>query len=229
MSSPVAVGVDVSARHGLDVVALDRRRRLACRPLPRQELSDLRDLLEELRPGVVAIDSPPRFAAAGQSRQCERELARRGIHCYFTPARDGARSPFYDWMRKGQDVFQAAEDAGYPLYVAGRSVRGGAIEVFPHASAVVLRARLPPGGSAKSRYRKTRWRKELLRRWSVDTAVLLSLDLVDAALAALTGLRALYGSFCTVGDPRDGTIVLPARSLADSYARSRGRAALDRH
>jgi predicted nuclease with RNAse H fold len=187
-------------------------------------LTQLGSLLHELHPAVIAIDSPPHFAAAGSSRQCERELARLGIHCYFTPAKQAASgNRFYDWMRQGHRVFALAAEAGYPLYRPGRPVRGSAIEVFPHASAVVLRESLPPSGCSKNRRRKARWRREALQRSGVATGQLASLDLIDAALAALTGLLALEGCFCTVGDsrPEDGVIVLPARRLAHRYARTR--------
>jgi hypothetical protein len=148
----LAAGVDVSARHGLDIVVLDQRRVLAHPPPSRQGLAQLCGLLQELRPDVVAIDSPPQFAAAGSSRECERELARRGMHCYFTPSEQAASgNRFYDWMRQGHRVFALAAEAGYPLYRPGQPVRGTAIEVFPHASAVVLRGSLSPSACSKNR------------------------------------------------------------------------------
>jgi hypothetical protein len=54
----------------------------------------------------------------------------------------------------------------------------------------------------------------------VDAAGLRSMDQVDAALAALTGLLALDGRFSAPGDPTEGVIVVPARSLpAHPYRR----------
>ena len=45
---------------------------------------------------------------------------------------------------------------------------------------------------------------------------------VDAALAALTGFRALHGAACAVGDPTDGVIFLPVpeAELLDRYERA---------
>ncbi|BCZ24053.1 hypothetical protein MTY59_39080 [Mycobacterium senriense] len=40
-----------------------------------------------------------------------------------------------------------------------------------------------------------------------------SIDAVDAALAALTGLRALEGQFTAIGDPAEGVIVVPVAPL----------------
>ena len=39
------------------------------------------------------------------------------------------------------------------------------------------------------------------------------MDALDAALAALTGILALEGSFSTVGDPDEGVILLPVSTL----------------
>ena len=35
---------------------------------------------------VIAIDAPCRWSSDGRSRSCERELMRRGIFCFATPA-----------------------------------------------------------------------------------------------------------------------------------------------
>src|SRR5205814_8291681 len=48
-----------------------------------------------------------------------------------------------------------------------------------------------------------------------------SIDSVDAACAAVTGLHFLNGEGSAVGDPREGSIMLPVASLADSYRRCR--------
>jgi hypothetical protein len=104
----------------------------------------------------------------------------------------------------------------FPRYRGG-SVRGTAIEVFPHASAVVLAGHLPPRGVPPHA-----WRREVLRAHGVDASALRSADQVDAALAALTGLYALERRFSAPGDPREGQIVVPAVTLpAHPYRRPR--------
>ncbi len=210
----LAVGVDVSKARGLDLVFLDSGRRLLELPRRREDPETLSRMLETLRPGVVAIDSPSSWAVEGNSRLAERELMRRGIHIFFTPSLHDQWFPFYDWMRVGHKVFAAANAAGYQLYRNGLSVKGCTIEVFPHATAVALKRSLPPSGS-----RKRPWRVAILEANGVQTVNLHSQDEIDAALAALTGLLALKGEFAAVGDPVEGVIVVPGRSLPERFPR----------
>ena len=53
----------------------------------------------------------------------------------------------------------------------------------------------------------------MLHAHGVDEAVLPTIDRVDAALGALTGMLALEGLWGTVGDPDEGVILLPAAGL----------------
>ena len=201
-----SLGVDVGVRKGCNAVLLDRRRHVERRErgvTPDQLLT----LLEREQPDVIAIDAPSSFAKAGVARTAERELSARGIRLFFTPTQDVARSnPFYEWMNVGMACFEAARAVGYR---ADRS-----LEVFPHASAVVIRGTLPPLRSSKARHRR-----DVLETVGVDTTSLRNLDDVDAALAALTGTIALEGGATHVGDPLEGTITLPTRRLLPRYAR----------
>jgi predicted nuclease with RNAse H fold len=203
-----ALGIDVGVRKGLDLVLLDdglipveTRRRVTVEDLP--------DLIRELGPDVVAIDAPPQWGIhSGASRITERELRAFGIQCYGTPSDpSAAENAFYEWMTVGFRVFAAAETCGFRRYDAGPA-KGCVMEVFPHASAVVLAGALPPVGM-----RKREFRLEVLRGQGVDPEPLRSMDQIDAALAALTGLYALGGDCFAPGDPREGVIVLPSRSL----------------
>ena len=217
-----ALGIDVGVRKGLDLVLLDGERRVldAHRHVSTQALPAL---VAELEPDVVAIDAPPDWARSGRSRLTERELRCFGIQCFNTPSDARmAEHPFYEWMTVGFETF--AQVAGrYPRYRGGR-VAGTAIEVFPHASAVVLAGCLPPVSIPKHR-----WRRSVLARSGVDVSGLRSPDQVDAALAALTGLLALQRRFSAPGDPAEGLIVLPAPTLpAHPYRRAEAPASPDR-
>ncbi len=210
-----SLGVDVAVRRGLDLVLLgdghvilDTHRRVSP--------ADLTRMVHDLEPDVVAIDAPPGWAISGRSRLTERELRWFGIQCFNTPS-DGkmAEHPFYGWMKVGFEAFRAVAKT-HPRYRGG-SVKGTAIEVFPHATAVVLAGALPPEGVSKRE-----WRRAVLLKHGVDVGGLRSMDEVDAALAALTGLLALERRFSAPGDPREGQIVVPAASLpAHPYRRAR--------
>ena len=118
-----------------------------------------------------------------------------------------ADHPFYEWMTVGFRVYEAIADS-FPRYRGGSHVKGTALEVFPHATAVVLAGALPPPGISPHA-----WRRLILAAHHVDGRGLRSADQVDAALAALTGLFALERRFSAPGDPKEGVIVVPAATL----------------
>jgi predicted nuclease with RNAse H fold len=205
------VGVDVSVRRGLDVVVLDERRRFVEPPLARQTPDDLEALLHRLRPGAVAIDSPPAWGVRGTSRMAERELIALGLPCFRTPSDPALQDhPFYAWMFAGHAAFAAAARAGYPLFTGEGNGRGRALEVFPHGAAVALAGRRPPAGTARRPAAKRRWRAAVLEAGGVDVAPLRTLDAVDGALAALVAvIVAEGGDWFSVGEPDEGCVVLP--------------------
>lgn len=208
-----SLGIDVGVRKGLDLVLLDER----LQPLATDRhvpIDALGDLIDRLRPDVVAIDSPPAWGKAGGCRKTELALRALGIQSYGTPS-DPKRSesPFYEWMRIGFEAFRTAESRGFPRYRAGAVART-ALEVFPHATAVVLAGALPPTGMAKRE-----WRTEVLQKAGVSCDELGSLDQIDAALAALTGLFALRGEFTAPGDPDEGVIAVPVSALPERALR----------
>jgi predicted nuclease with RNAse H fold len=202
-----ALGIDVGVRRGLDLVLLgegreilDTHRRVSVEEVGALALGSGAD--------VVAIDAPPCWAMSGRSRLTERELRLFGLQSFNTPSdKKMADHPFYGWMTVGFGVFEAVAGR-YPRYRGTGSVKDTAIEVFPHATAVVLAGCLPPEGIGKRELRRS-----ILREQKVDVRALRSLDQVDAALAALTGLFALERRFSAPGDPREGQIVLPSATL----------------
>ncbi|HSL11951.1 MAG TPA: DUF429 domain-containing protein [Actinomycetota bacterium] len=205
-----ALGIDVGVGKGLDLVLVDERRV----PFPVVSgagLDDVARLVTELRPDAIGVDSPPSWAADGRSRLTENELARLNIHAFRTPSEAHAAGAQFDWMRAGMAVFACTAELGYPLFNGG-TVRKRTLEVFPHASAVVLAGCLPPKGM-----RKRVWRERVLRLQGVRTDDLTTIDRLDAALAALTALRALEGHHTHLGDVKEGVIVVPARALAPTY------------
>jgi predicted nuclease with RNAse H fold len=210
-----SVGIDVSERRGLDLVLLDGS--AAQQPLLRHhvEPADMAATLREWAPDVVAIDSPPAWGTGGASRACERDLKRLGIQAFYTPNPSRSGHPFYRWMTVGIEAHRVCNEGGFPRYQAG-AVQGRTLEVFPHATAVVLAGCLPT--SARTRRDKLAFRVPVLARHGIEARAWKSLDCVDAALAALSGLLALQGEFTAVGHPDEGVIVVPARPLpAEPY------------
>jgi predicted nuclease with RNAse H fold len=197
-----AVGIDVAEeRKGLDLVALDSRRRLLA-SAGRLSVADVaRLVLGELHPTIVCIDSPSGWSHSGKSRASERELRTLGITAFSTGP-DPGDHPFYRWMRVGISVY-AALSPSYTLF-AGGTPSGTAVEVFPEATSVLLAGRHRSGAETKRTFRR-----QVLRSCGIDEAALPTLDRVDAALAALTGILALDGRYTTVGDPTEGVILLP--------------------
>ena len=195
-----SLGIDVGVGKGLDLVLMDERRTPAV-VRSRASLDDVEHVIREFAPEIVAVDSPPKWARGGRSRHTENELARLNIHAFRTPSEEHADHPRFEWMRRGMEVFALSDQLGYPL-ATGRPYRKRAIEVFPHATATVLAGCLPPRGE-----RKRQWRERVLKLQGVRTEELTTVDRLDAALAALTGLLVLDGHETHLGDPSEGVIV----------------------
>jgi predicted nuclease with RNAse H fold len=204
------------AAKGLDLVALgpdggivESRGRLSV-----EDATAL--VLDELRPALVAIDSPSGWSAGGPSRSGERALAKMGIPVFATGP-DPGDHPFYRWMRQGIALF-AALAGRYPLF-RGEDPVGRAAEVYPNASSCLLAGRHRVAGESKLVFRRA-----VLRAEGIDESALVNADRVDAALAALTGLRALKGEWSAVGDAEEGAILLPVSRLPARLGWSEPRA-----
>ncbi len=210
----ISIGIDVAeARKGLDLVALNDDRTLVVQRAHATVL-DIVEIIHELQPDVVCIDSPPNWATVGRSRAAERHLGMLGISAFRTPTDPGEHA-FYQWMRVGFSIFTAISHT-YPRYRTG-SVHGTAVEVFPEASAVLLAGRLRGQDDDKRDFRRT-----VLTENGMDSTVFKTIDAVDAALAALTGVLALGGQFSAIGDADEGVIVVPVKTLpAQPLRRSR--------
>jgi predicted nuclease with RNAse H fold len=208
-----SLGIDVGAeRKGLDAVVLDEG--LTPTHLHQHlDVDGVQVLIREAEPDVIAIDSPPTWRKGVRRRATEHELMARGIRLYQTPDETPWRNHrFYRWMQVGATVFQVAADEGFPL-ATRPPVDHRAIEVFPHASAVALAGCLAP-----KRADKALWRAWVLQEQGLHVlGTLWSSDQIDAALAALTGLRALQGACCFPGSSDEGAIVVPTVALAERY------------
>ena len=204
LATTIAVGVDVSAARGLDVVAVDGSGAIVGGgPWRRQTPADLQLRLRDLAPAVVAIDSPPAWGTSGACRPAERAVRALGMGIFATPSDPAVFDHlFYRWMVAGFAAFAAADAAGYPYYRGAGPLAGRALEAYPHATALRL-------GGDPSIGPKRVWRRAVLDAVGVDTSPLRSVDAIDAALAAWTGLLALNGRCEALGEEGDGVIVIP--------------------
>ena len=209
----VAVGVDVAEEgKGLDLVALDQDRQLVV-SAGHLTVGDAADtILDQVRPAIVCVDSPPGWARSGKSRDAERRLARIGIFAFATGA-DPGEHRFYRWMRVGFSIYECLA-ARYPLFRGG-DPSGTSAEVFPNASAILL-----AGRHRSACETKTGFHRQVLRTCNVLESALPNLDRVDAALGAVTGLLALEGSYMSLGEPTEGVILLPVSSLPSTLLRA---------
>ena len=205
MAEQLAVGLDVAlAGRGLDLVALDGRRQVAMSVGHLSVAEAIRLILEDLRPAVVCIDSPAQWSTSGPRRAAERALSTLGINSMPTPP-ERASTKLHDWMRVGFSIYKGLVPQ-YPRYRGGQ-VKGTAAEYFPHASAVLLAGQI---GAVKD---KLPFRRLVLASHGIDLGLLHTIDLVDAALGALTGLIALKSGHCWVGDAEEGAMLLPVAAI----------------
>ncbi len=203
------VGIDVGGeRKGFHAVALtggSYSSHLSTKSVP--ELA--RWCRETVRARVIAVDAPCRWSEDGHPRPAERELMEKRIWCFSTPTRKQAvehRTNYFGWMLRGEELFRALEDE-FPLCRKLRATnRKCCFETFPHAITWHLR-----GGDANAS-KKREQRRALLEQAGIDLTELTNIDLVDAALCALTAYHAASGEECvSFGEPDTGLIIVPAQ------------------
>lgn len=198
------IGIDVGgARKGFHAVAMQGQSFVT---FASPELEKLSRWLQLMQPAAIAIDAPSSWAVEGGSRTCERMLriGDERISCFSTPTEErAAGSSFYDWVRNGLTLYQALQ-ATHSLYSGGEVKAPVVGETFPQAVACML------AGRKVSAKRKARVRREVLDESGYDVRGLHNIDLVDAALCALTAEALIQNRFVAFGRPEDGFIVTPA-------------------
>lgn len=191
----ICVGVDVGGRRKGFHVAAVRGRAVTAGP---QRLADVDVALRwirEIKPRVVALDSPMTCAAPGErSRAGERELMRKVCGIRWTPEEAKlADNPYYEWIVCGRELYEAL----------GQDGRGSdIIEVFPTASWTVW------AGKRGSK-RRSRWTQTALEHMNLEGLPprRLNQDDRDAIAAALTARLHARGQTRAFGD-----IVVPTEA-----------------
>ena len=186
------MGVDVGGRRkGFDaaVVTATSLVRLA----GSLRVRDVVDLVEDVGPSIVGIDSPRTCAPTGErSRAGERDLARAVCGIRWTPDEQRVRShAYYGWIVEGLALFDALS-----------TVEVEVIEVFPTASWTRWDGRrVPPQGRAA-------WSRAALAKLRLgDVPARTNQDQRDAIAAAVTAREHAHGrtdTFDEIVVPQDG-------------------------
>lgn len=172
------VGVDVGGPgKGFHAVCLDQGRIIEITHT--RDPGDLVAWICSMGAAVVAIDAPCGWSAGGKSRLAERELQRAGIHSFYTPARaDALASDFYRWVFNGESLYRLLA-AEYPLFDGQSPGSKTCFETFPHA----VTWQFAPGYAIRE---KRQVRKAMLERQGCAVDRLTNIDLVDAAVCAMS-------------------------------------------
>jgi len=210
------IGIDVGGpRKGFHAVALTGGEYSGC--CATTDVGQLMDWCHKVQGAVIAVDAPCQWSMDGRARSAERALMKMGIWCFSTPTRNQAKererqhhlgkaTNHYGWMLRGEELFQALTPS-HPL-CSGLPALGKkcSFETFPHAITWHL-----TDGKAKA---KTKWteRRSLLVKEGIALDGLTNIDLVDAALCALTAHRVAGGGECLAyGERNTGFIIVPRR------------------
>lgn len=202
-SAPIVVGVDVGGpKKGFHAVAI--RKGKIIETYAAFNAVEVVRWCRDLYAFAVGIDAPCCWSYTGRARPCERALAVERIHAFATPSQPVAeRNPFYRWMLNGAELFRLITPH-YRLF-DGQHLpsRPMCFETFPQAVACAL------AGTIVSAKHKRSVRRRLLREAGLSIGILTNIDMVDAALCALTAQHLLNRTFKTYGDAAEGFIVVP--------------------
>jgi predicted nuclease with RNAse H fold len=181
----------------------------------------------------ASVDLPPAQSNYRDYRVCEFELRRRGMYIYHTPT-DPDRIP--RWISAGWELYERLRAIGFVDYP--RSGARRMFEVYPHGAFTTLLEKRPyPKTGIEGRIQRQlllyhegveipdplfvlqSWTPHQFLTGSLDMARIHTHDELDALVAAYTAYlldREPQHTF-TVGDERDGQIVLPTGDLLDYY------------
>lgn len=201
-----AIGIDVGGqRKGFHAVALTAGRYSS--HCASTQVSTVVEWCHSVNGTVIAVDAPCRWSRDGRARPAERQLMAQGIWCFSTPTRRRAlehQKNYYGWMLQGEVLFQALESSHALCSELPLSGQKCCFETFPHAITRQLTNGKPEDTTKRVQRRK------LLGLLGIDLAHLTNLDLVDAALCALTAYYVATGRECVCyGESDSGFIIVP--------------------
>ena len=139
----------------------------------------------------------------GRGRECERELAKQGIPCYFTTKRSIIKNMVY----RGIKLRKELEDRGYQV-----------IEVYPYASKVRLWGKPIPPKSKPGGLAFLQAKLASLMPCLAPYVADLSHHLCDAAIAAYTAYLHYWKETEQIGNPADGLIYIPKHPVGHLFS-----------
>ena len=206
ITQPMVVGIDVGGpKKGLHAVAL--RGGQYHDKLATCKVDEMVRWCRALGATVIAIDAPCGWSTDGKGRPAEQELMKQQIWCFSSPLRSkaiGHPTNYYGWMLFGEELYRALKPTHPVTTVWPPVLERYCFETFPHAITWHLR-----GGNATARNKRVQ-RTQALEAMGVSTEALTNIDLLDAALCALTAHLAMTNtSLLKFGEGVTGFIMVP--------------------
>ncbi|MCC6986966.1 MAG: DUF429 domain-containing protein, partial [Anaerolineales bacterium] len=190
-----------------------------------------RGLVREMKPEMFKTLK----SRASGFRMAEFELRERGIAVTGTPATVAACPA---WMQSGFSLYRKLERMGFKKYPAGDDAPHQVLETHPHAAFCALAGTAPQtkislegkiqrqlllyeaGMRIKDPmdfFEEITRHKMLRGTWPLE--LLYSAEQLDTLAAAYTAWMAAHRpeQATSLGDPREGTIILPATNLKEKY------------
>jgi predicted nuclease with RNAse H fold len=174
------------------------------------ETSELLDLVAQQKPSLIAIGSPLTLPSGlccldsececslespyAKGRNCELELSRIGIGCFFTNKWSIVR----DLINRGVKIKRHLNEMGFKV-----------IEVYPYATKVLLFGDRLPGKKSGEYLDRLNQRVTSLMHGFQNREGGLDQNTCNAALNAYTGHLYLNGCTDSLGDSTEGMLVIP--------------------
>ena len=194
----VVVGLDLAGSPKRNTGFCVMSTGLQCRVLTLHSDEEILSNTHRAKPDLVSIDAPLFLPIGRKSledrgpphfRECDKELLR--MHIKFFPISLG---PMRMLTARGMKLRQTLESRGFEV-----------IESFPGAIQDILGLPRKQAGIDKLSDALVRYGLKFDR-----PAKSLNGDELDAATSALVGLMHLNGESRTIGDPKEGLMILPA-------------------
>ena len=171
--------------------------------------SDILEVINRYRFKLIAIDAPLSLPkglccleescscqeeARAKGRNCERELAKLGIPCYFTTKKSIIKTMVYRGIRLRAEI----KARGYEV-----------IEVYPYASKTRIWGENIPRKTTSAGLEFLKQHTSRLIPSLAPHVAGFNHDLCDAAVAAYTAFLHSHGKTEPSGEPDEGVIYLP--------------------